>query len=451
MQEKYDSLLSLLTEKKHRAFLDTALTLSEVDLADFLTELDTIDLLHAFRLLPKDTAADVFAEMSFETQEKIVLFTSDENLGELWDLLAADDAVDFLGELPASMVKRILRSAKPETRATLNRFLSYKEGSAGSIMTAEFLSLSEHYTVREAVTHIRNTGIDKETVYVAYITDGKSMLRGIVSLRDLLFAKEDAKIGELMQTDFVSACVNDDKETVAERISRYGLLALPITDTEGRLVGIVTVDDAVEVLKEEATEDIEKMAGIAPSEKPYMKSTVGELYKVRIPWLLLLMLSATFTSGIITRFEGLLGSYVLLTAFIPMLMNSGGNAGGQTSVTVIRALSLEQVRMRDLFSVWKKELSVALWSGVTLGAVNFIKMMALDFLFVFSAPNLITATIVSVTLVFVIPVANLIGASLPMLAKRLGFDPAVMASPFITTIVDAVSLLIYFSLASFWL
>ena len=451
MMEKYDALLSLLEQKKHRAFVDEAQTLSAVDLAEFLSELDTALLLYAFRLLPKDTAADVFAELSFDIQEKIVLFSSDQNLAELWELLAADDAVDFLGELPASMVKRILRGAKPETRATLNRFLSYKEGSAGSIMTAEFLSLSEYFTVREAVSHIRSTGLDKETVYVAYITDGRSMLRGIVSLRDLLFACEDTKIGELMQTDYISACVNDDRETVAERISRYGLLALPITDTEGRLVGIVTVDDAVDVLREEATEDIEKMAGIAPSEKPYMKCSAGELYKKRIPWLLVLMLSATFTGGIITRFEGLLGSYVLLTAFIPMLMNSGGSAGGQTSVTVIRALSLEQVRLRDLFFVWKKELSVAILSGLTLGAVNFVKMMAIDFGFVFSLPNLITTAIVSVTLVFVVPVANLIGASLPMLARRLGFDPAVMASPFITTIVDAVSLLIYFSLASLWL
>lgn len=449
--ERYEVLSALLEEKRHRDFVSSAAELSPVDLADFLAELDDERRLTAFRLLPKDVAADAFAELDADVQEKLVLFTGDMRLGQILDALAVDDAVDMLQELPAGTVKRILRRASPETRALVNKFLSYPEGSAGSVMTAEFLSLSEKFTVREAVEHIRGTGLDKETVYVAYITDGRSMLRGIVSLRDLLFASEDTRIGDIMETDVISAATHESRERVAEIISRYDLLALPIVDGEGRLVGIVTVDDAVDVLREEATEDIEKMAGIAPSDKPYMKDTVASIYKKRIPWLLLLMLSATFTGGIITHFDGLLSSYVLLTAFMPMLMNSGGNAGGQTSVTVIRALSLDEIRLRDIFRVWYKELRVALLSGLTLGAVNFVKTMLIDFSLVFSATNLLTAAIVSFTLVIVIPVANLIGASLPLLAKRLGFDPAVMASPFITTIVDAVSLLIFFSLAALWL
>ena len=449
--EIYEELHTLLVEKRHRAFLEAATALSPVDLADFLAELDDEMLLMAFRLFPKDVAADAFAELDSDVQEKIALSTADTRLAQILDELAVDDAVDVLQELPASMVKRILRRAPPETRALINKFLSYPEGSAGSVMTAEFLSLSENYTVKEAVEHIRGTGIDKETVYMAYITDGHSMLRGIVSLRDLLFAREDTRIYEIMETDIVSATTHQHREEVAEIISRYDLLALPIVDGEGRLVGIVTVDDAVDVLREEATEDIEKMAGIAPSDKPYMKDSVRSIYKKRIPWLLLLMLSATFTGSIITHFDSLLASYVLLTAFMPMLMNSGGNAGGQTSVTVIRALSLDEVQLRDIFRVWYKELRVALLSGITLGVVNFVKTMLIDFRCVFSGTNLLTATIVSLTLVLIIPVANLIGASLPLLAKRLGFDPAVMASPFITTIVDAVSLLIFFSLATLWL
>lgn len=451
LEKKYEELHALLLEKKHRSFLPLAAELSPIDLADFLASLEDDLLLTAFRLLPKDIAADAFAELDADIQEKIVLSTADTRLAQILDELAVDDAVDVLQELPASMVKRILRRAKPETRSLINKFLSYPEGSAGSVMTAEFLSLKENFTVKEAVEHIRSTGLDKETVYVAYITDGRSMLRGIVSLRDLLFAAEDVRIGDIMETDIVSASTSDDRESVAAIISRYGLLALPIVDTEGRLVGIVTVDDAVDVLTEEATEDIEKMAGVAPSDKPYMKSSVMSLYKKRIPWLLLLMLLATFTGGIISHFDGLLGSYVLLTAFMPMLMNSGGNAGGQTSVTVIRALSLGEVRLGDIFRVWYKELRVALLSGVTLGAVNFVKTLVIDFRCDFSPEKILTAAIVSLTLIVVVPVANLIGASLPLLAKRLGFDPAVMASPFITTIVDAVSLLIFFSLAAFCL
>lgn len=451
LEKKYEELHELLLEKKHRSYAGAAALLSPVDLADFLSSLEEPSLLPAFRLLPKDVAADTFAELEPDVQEKIIMCSGDAHLAQLVDSLAVDDAVDCLQELPAGMVKRILRRTSPETRALINKFLSYPDGSAGSVMTAEFLSLKESFTVKEAVEHIRGTGIDKETVYVAYITDGRSMLRGIVSLRDLLFASEDTRIGDIMETDIISAGTLEHREAVAEIISRYDLLALPIVDNEGRLVGIVTVDDAVDVLKEEATEDIEKMAGIAPSDKPYMKSSVASIYKKRIPWLLLLMLSATFTGSIITRFDGMLSSYVLLTAFIPMLMNSGGNAGGQTSVTVIRAISLDEVRLGDIFRVWYKELRVALLSGVTLGAVNFIKTLLIDFHCVFSATNLLTAAVVSMTLILVIPVANLIGASLPILAKRLGFDPAVMASPFITTIVDAVSLLIFFSLATVWM
>lgn len=448
MENLYAQLYDLLKEKKHREFSELASDISPVDLADFLSGLEDEELVTAFRLLKKDAAADTFAELDPDVQEKIILTTTDTRLAQILDDLSVDDAVDCLQELPASMVKRILRVAKPETRALINKFLSYPEDSAGSIMTAEFLSVRENFTVAQAVEHIRGTGINKETVYVAYITDDKSMLRGIVSLRNLLFADAGSVIRDIMTTDVVSAVTTDDKETVAATISRYDFLALPIVDREGRLVGIVTVDDALDVLEDEATEDMEVMAAISPSDKPYLKTSVWDIWKKRVPWLLLLMVSATFTGSIISHYEAALGAYVVLTSFIPMLMDSGGNAGGQASVTIIRGLSLGEISLKNIFRVMLKELRVAALCGGTLCVVNFFKVMLLDFRCVFTAQNLLVAAIVSATLFCTILVANLIGSSLPILAKRLGFDPAVMASPFITTVVDAVSLIIYFRFAS---
>lgn len=451
MEKLCEQLDTLLKEKKHREFAELASTISPVDLADFLSELEDEELVTAFRLLKKDAAADAFAELDSDVQEKIILTTTDTRLAQILDDLSVDDAVDCLQELPASMVKRILRVAKPDTRAEINKFLSYPEDSAGSIMTAEFLSVRENFTVAQAVEHIRGTGINKETVYVAYITDDKSMLRGIVSLRSLLFADANSYIRDIMTTEVVSATTTDDKESVAATISRYDFLALPIVDKEGRLVGIVTVDDALDVLEDEATEDIEMMAAISPSDKPYLKTSVWETWKKRVPWLLLLMVSATFTGSIISHYEAALGAYVILTSFIPMLMDSGGNAGGQASVTIIRGLSLGEISMKNILRVVLKELRVAALCGGTLCVVNFFKVMLLDFRCAFTPQNFLVAGIVSATLFCTIVVANIIGSSLPILAKRLGFDPAVMASPFITTVVDAVSLVIYFRFATMFL
>ena len=438
----FEALNILLEEKKYNEFIPLINSLNHVDIADFLQQLSDIPLYKVFRMLKKDIAADVFAELDSEFQQQIIDSMKDSEISSFIDTLAMDDTVNMLEEFPANVVDRILKSTTPELRKEINRFLKYPEGSAASVMTSEFVRIKSHFTVAEAVSYIRKTGIDKETVYVIYVTDSSRKLLGIVELKDLLFSAEDATIESIMDSAVISASTHDDQETVANMISKYDLLALPIVDSESRLVGIVTVDDALDVISEEATEDIEKMGAIVPSDKPYLKIGVFETWLKRIPWLLVLMISAAFTGSIITHYESALAQVVILTAFIPMLMGSGGNAGGQASVTIIRSLSLGEVRMGNIFRILWKELRVSLLCGLTLSVVAFGKVMLID------RASVGVASVVALALLSTVVLANLVGASLPILAKRIKLDPAVMASPFITTIVDAASLVIYFFFAT---
>lgn len=435
-------LHELLNEKKYNKFISAINEMNAVDVAFFLQGLDGHYLFKVFRMLKKDIAADVFSELDAEVQEQIIDSMRDSEISDFIDTLAMDDTVDMLEELPANVVARILKSSSAEQRREINKFLKYPDQSAGSVMTSEFVSIKSSLNVEEAVEYIRKTGIDKETVYVIYVTNLSRRLLGWVELSDLLFAKSDDLIEDIMHTAVVSATTADDKETVANLISKYDLLALPVVDSENRLVGIVTVDDALDVISQEATEDIEKMVAIVPSDKPYLKIGVFETFLKRVPWLLILMISAAFTGSIITHYEEALGKVVILTAFIPMLMGSGGNAGGQASVTIIRSLSLGEIRMSNIFRILWKEFRVSLLCGSVLAIAAFAKVMIFD-----RVPVSIALT-VSLSLLATIVLAKLVGASLPILAKRVRLDPAVMASPFITTIVDAVSLIIYFNIAT---
>ena len=451
-----EELLNLLDNRHYSEFMHRLDDLNPVDAAEFLASLPEKRMAIVFRLLKKDTAAEIFAELEPEQQQAIIQGMSDREISDMLEELYLDDTIDMLEEMPASVVKRIMKSATPETRSEINRFLSYPEDSAGSVMTSEFIDLRKNMTCAEAIARIRKIGLDKETVYVAYVTDNQRILEGVVPLKRLLFAEPEEIIADIMDTNVLYAATQDDREVVANMISHYDLLALPIVDKEKRLVGIVTVDDALDVLETEATEDIEKMAAILPSDKPYLKTGVFETWKKRIPWLLLLMVSATFTSTIITHYEAAIGTYAILTAFFPMLMDTGGNAGGQSSVTIIRGLSLGEIEMRDVFRVLWKEFRVGLLCGVTIAAATFVKVMAVDFRFHATTllengdtqNNLLVALIIALTVFFAILFAKLVGTLLPLGAKRVGFDPAVMASPFITTIVDTVTLIIYFRIAS---
>ena len=437
-----EALTELLHERKFSALIEALHEINAVDAAEFMATLSEEELPTVFRLLKKDIAADIFAELPFNIQEQIVESMSDKELTGVMEELFIDDAVDLLEEMPAGVVNRILKNASPERRREINRFLKYPEDSVGSIMTSEWISIYSSLTVEEAVSLIRKTGIDKETVYVIYVTDPRKVLVGILELRDLLFAKPEELISDLMQTSIISVNTTDDREIAATTISKYDLLALPVVDSEGRLVGIVTVDDAVDVLQEEATADIEMMAAITPTDKPYLQIGVFSTFLSRIPWLLILMLSATFTGMIITHYEAALGQLVILTAFIPLLMNTGGNAGSQTSVTVIRGLSLGELRAGNILRILWKELRVSILCGIVLAVVVFGKALLLD------RASVQISLVVALTVLATVVIAKLVGAILPVLAKRLGLDPTVMASPFITTIVDAVALLIYFSIAS---
>ena len=442
-----ETLSTLFENKNYTEFMRAIDDTEPIDIAEFLSSLPEQRQLSVFRMFKKDIAAEIFAELESDVQERIISSVTDTELSAMLEELYVDDTVDMLEELPANMVKRILQVAKPDTRAIINKFLSYPENSAGSIMTAEFIDLRKSMTVGEAIAHIRKTGIDKETVYVAYVTGSARVLEGTIHLEELLFADDTTLIGDVMDTDFVFAGTHDDKETVASLISKYDLLALPVVDREQRLVGIVTVDDAIDVIEDAATEDIEMMGAITPTDKPYLKTGVFETFKTRIPWLLLLMVSATFTGQIITSFEDALSAFPILIAFIPMLMGTGGNSGGQSSVTVIRGLALDEIKMGDILRVVWKELRIALLCGVVLAVCNFVKIILVDNLIFRNGVDPMSSLVVSLTLLVTVLVAKIIGASLPILAKRVGFDPAVMASPFITTIVDAVSLIIYFAFA----
>ena len=439
---------ALLEEKKYSTIKDVLVTMNPADIAAIFEDVDEERLPLLFRLLPKDLAAETFVEMEPEQQEILVEGFSDRELHEVMNEMFVDDAVDLVEEMPANVVKRILAQADPQMRREINELLRYPEDSAGSIMTTEYVNLHPSMTVADAIERIRRTGVDKETIYTCYVTENRKLL-GTVTVRELLMSRDDAKVGDLMETNVISVNTLDDQEEVANMFTKYGFMALPVVDSDGRMVGIVTFDDAMDVLEEETTEDMEIMAGITPSEKTYYRSSPWELYKHRIPWLLLLMVSATFTGIIITHFENALAAQVVLTAFIPMLMDTGGNSGSQASVTVIRALSLDDVEFADLPVVVWKEIRTAVLCGVSLAAACFVKLMVVDKLILGNeAVTTTVAAVVCSTMALTVLVAKLIGCSLPMMAKKLGFDPAVMASPFITTIVDAVSLLVYFAIAS---
>ena len=452
----FEALQELLLQKKYAEFIQEIDKCNPVDAADLLSQFPEDQVSRVFRLFKKDVAAEVFAELDSDLQELIIVHMTDREIGEMLEELYTDDAVDMLEEMPASVVKRIMKNATPETREEINRFLAYPEESAGSVMTSEFIDLRKNMTCEEAIARIRRIGLDKETVYVAYVTDQKRVLEGVVALKQLLFAEPSQLIGDIMNENVLYASTHDDREMVANMISHYGIIALPIVDKEKRLVGLVTVDDALEVIETEATEDIEKMAAMLPSDKPYLKTTVWETWKQRVPWLLLLMLTATFTSTIITKYEAAIGTYAILTAFFPMLMGTGGNAGGQTSVAIIRALSLGEVELKNVLRVFWKEIRVGVLCGATLAVATFIKVMAIDFRFqIYSMStagdvqnNLIITLAISATVFSAIVVAKAVGTLLPLGAKKVGLDPAVMASPFITTIVDTVTLMIYFTIAS---
>lgn len=441
-EELPDRVRELLENRQFRELQDALSLLEPQDVALVTERLEEREVLLLFRLLPREMAAKVFIEMSPEYQEALISMFSDAKLREVLDELYIDDTVDLIEEMPAGVVKRILRNTDSESRAAINQILRYPKDSAGSIMTTEYIRLDKELTVADAFARIRRVGVDKETIYTCYVTEQDRMLIGLVTVRDLLLAEEETLIGDIMNTNVIYVDTAEDKEVVAQTMSKYDFLAIPVVDRGGRLVGIVTYDDAADVIRDEATEDIEKMAAIVPTDKPYLKTGVFETWRKRIPWLLLLLVSATFTGKILGHYEEALGMVPILTIFIPMLMDTGGNAGSQASVTVIRGLSLGELRVGDVLRVVWKELRVAMLCGVSLAAVGFLKALFID------SADTRTALVVCLTLALTVFLAKLVGCSLPLLAKRLGFDPAVMASPFITTIVDALSLLVYFSVAS---
>ncbi len=445
-----ETIKVLLDEKKFRTLRDILTTMNSADLAALFEELQDEKITFLFRMLPKELAAETFVEMDEDTQEMLIHSFSDSELKEIVDELYVDDAVDIIEEMPANVVKRIIRQADPQTRKEINELLKYPEDSAGSIMTTEFVTLRPKMTAEESIKRIRRTGIDKETIYTCYVADDKTgKLSGIISIRTLLIAEDDDVIEDLMETNVISVNTLDDQEDVVHLFNKYNFLALPVVDTENRLVGIVTVDDAIDVMEEETTEDMQKMAAITPTDKPYLKVGVLETWKSRIPWLLVLMISATFTGMIITFYEDALATSVVLSAFIPMLMDTGGNSGSQASVTVIRSLSLGEIGFKDVPKIIFKESRVALLCGAVLAVANFAKMMLVDNLLMGNpAVTVPVAMVVCLTLVVTVFVAKIIGCTLPMLAKKIGFDPAVMASPFITTLVDAISLFVYFQIAT---
>ena len=453
VEERLDELLETvedLTEQKLYADLrDLLMPLEAADIAGLLEDIGEQRMPVLFRLLPKELAAEVFVELESDSQELLITGFSNAELKEVLDELYLDDTVDIVEEMPANVVTRILKHTDPETRKSINEILKYPEDSTGSIMTTEFVDLKENMTVAEALKRIRRTAPDKETINVCYVIDKNRHLIGFLSIRSLLLAEEDDVISEIMDRNFIAVQTLDDQETTAQALSKYDFLALPVVDTENRLVGIVTVDDAMDVIEEETTEDFEKMAAMLPSDKPYLKTGVFETWKARTPWLLMLMLSATFTGIILTHFENALAACGILTAFIPMLSGTGGNSGTQASTAIIRALSLDEVRFSDLLRVLWKEFRVSLCCGICLAAANFIKMMLVDRMLL-NNPSVtpMVAAVVCATLVGTVLCAKLVGCSLPILAEKIGLDPAVMASPFITTIVDALSLLIYFRFAT---
>ena len=448
VEKQTDQLTELLDRPDMKELQRRMEELNEFDVAEFLSEIDDNRMPMVFRLLSKETAADVFANFEAPEQERIINSITDSELAGIMEELYVDDAVDIVEELPANVVRRVMRAATPQTRNLINQYLRYPENSAGSIMTAEFVDLKKYMNVKESIARIRRIGEDRETIYVCFVIAADRRLEGIVTVKDLLLADDDTVIEDLMETNVVFASTTEDQESVSEKFSDYDLMALPVVDNEGRLVGIVTVDDVMDVMEQEATEDIQKLAGMLPSDKPYSRTGIVEIWKNRIPWLMFLMLSATFTSMILTSFEDMLAVQAGLVAFIPMLMGTGGNSGAQASTAVIRALSLGDIEPRDALSVMWRELRVAFLCGVALAAVNFGKMLLLDGMLLHNdAVTVPVAATVSMSIVFIVLFAKSVGSMLPILAEKLGVDPAVMANPLISTVTDAVSLLIYIYVA----
>lgn len=438
-----DFLLSLAENKKFGALKEQLVKMNEVDIAAFISEaeMETETLVIVFRMLPKDISADVFANLSIEVQHHIIESISDKEVSQIVEDLFVDDAVDMLEELPAIVVKRVLMAAKPETREIINRFLKYPENSAGSVMTAEYIALKKRMTIADAIDYIRKNGLDKETIYTCYVTDATRILEGVVSFRELIMNSSDTVLEDIMDTNIIKAATTDDREDVVEMFNKYDLISLPVTDTENRLVGIITVDDAVDVMEQEATEDFEKMAAMLPSEKPYLKTGVFRLALNRIPWLLVLMISSMLTGKILANYENAFAVIPLLVTFIPMLTDTGGNAGSQSSTMIIRGMAVGEIKNNDFLRVFWKELRVALLCGAVLCVVNYIRLSITN-----PGSGLIAVTVI-MSLYVTIILAKTIGGLLPMAAKALHLDPAIMASPLITTIVDAVSLVVYFNLA----
>lgn len=443
-----ETIKVLLDEKKYGTLRDILVTMKPFDIAAVFEELQDEKTPILFRILPKELAAETFVEMDDETQEFLIHGFSDSELKEVVDELFVDDAVDLIEEMPANVVKRILRQADKDMRKQINELLKYPEDSAGSIMTTEFIVLRPDMTAEMAIKRIRRTGVDKETIYTCYVNDENNKLIGITTVKDLLLSEDDTPVKDMMEENVISVHTLDDQEQVAQMFSNYNFLALPVVDNEMRLVGIVTIDDAIDVIQEEATEDIEKMAAVLPSDKPYMRTGVFGIYRKRAPWLLILMLSATFTSTIISSFDGILAQIIILSSFIPMITGSGGNAGSQASVSVIRALSLGEIEFKNTLAVLWKEVRVAVLCGLTLAVANFFKLLFFDLRGYTGAGSPIQiAFVVSATLVGTIIMAKIVGSSLPILASKIGFDPAVMANPLISTVCDSLSLLIYFAVA----
>lgn len=443
MMETVDTeeLLKLAEEKKYRQLKTALLELNEVDIAAFIEELDSERTVVVFRMLPKALATDVFAELPVEKQTHIINSITDKELSEIVEELYVDDAVDMLEELPATVVRRVLQNTTPDTRKLINQFLNYPENSAGSIMTAEYVGLKKNMTVEQSFAYIRHHGIDSETIYTCYVMDEKRQLEGVVTVKDLLMNPYETRIETIMDTHVIKVITTEDQEEVVETMNKYDLLSIPVVDKEDRLVGIITVDDVMDVMEEEATEDFEKMAAMLPSEKPYLKTSVFQLAKNRIPWLLILMLSSTITGGILVKYENAFAAIPLLVSFIPMLMDTGGNSGSQSSTMIIRGMAVGEIDPSDILQVVWKEVRVGMMVGLVLAVVNFVRLMIQ-----YPGNTMICLTVVLSVFCTVI-VAKTIGCTLPIGAKVLKLDPAIMASPMITTIVDAVSLMVYFNLA----
>ena len=447
-EQKLEEMHRLLNEKQLKALRQHLEDSDAFDVSEFLTELEPQQMIKVFRVLSKEHGAEVFAELDVPEQEYIINSVTDAELGNILEELYLDDTVDLMEELPANVVARVMRISTPETRKLINQYLKYPENSAGSIMTAEFIDLKKYMSVKESFARIKRIGADKETVYTCFVTSADRKLEGVVTVKDLIMANDFDIIEDIMNDVVIYATTEDDQEDVSNMFSDYNLLTIPVVDTERRLVGIVTVDDVMDVMEQEATEDIEIMAGITPSDKPYSRTPVTEIFKNRLPWLMLLMLSATFTSMILTSFEDALAAQAALIAFIPMLMGTGGNSGSQSSTAVIRSLSIGDTEPRDVLMVLWKEIRVSILCGICLAIVNFGKMFLLDkFILGNNDITVVIALTVSATVLFVVIFAKIVGCTLPMLAERIGIDPAVMASPLITTLTDAVSLIIYFTIA----